>query len=769
MRSLRRLFRDGFVKVRKLYSQSYLKFRSIYILFAAVPRALSFYGGSFPLAMHRIVLILKREGVLGIFRRANILMHGAGNNVRGHLPSSSLLYGEMPQSDASFMPKVSIIVPNFNHANYLQERLESIYLQTYTNFEVILLDDGSSDESVAILRDYGARYQENTISCFNEQNSGSVFSQWKKGLELASGELIWIAESDDFCSLNLLAELVRSFQNEAVMLAFARTEFVRGNQPVSVWTLEEYLSDLNLDIWDRPFIKSAHALVKSGWAVKNIVPNVSGAVFRNPGKMNLLNDADWLQLRMCGDWVFYLSIIRGGLVAYSPRATNYYRQHPLNTSVNAQKEELYYREHQVVAKYLMQLYFLDHRDLEKQEKNLYQHWCFRKGESKYSDFKELYDLDKVWKSKADRKPNLVMAVYALAAGGGETFPIMLVNMLHEHGYGVTVLNCNQQNTEPGVRGMLLRSIPLLELKNIELIDTVFCDMGVELVHSHHAWVDISLATMLINSQIKQVVSMHGMYEMMQSDHLNSLMPLLERRIDRFVYTAEKNLASFSVEFQEKKRFIRIDNALPITDFYPVRRSDLGINEKDFVICIVSRAIPDKGWLEAIAAVKLAQLSCVRSIHLLLIGEGPEYDRLSTLHSSDGEIHFLGFKKNIRDYFSASDLGFLPSRFKGESFPLVLIDCLHSGTPMLASSIGEIPRMLEAGDGLAGGVFDLENWQIPINVVAKMITDYAMPDSTYYNEIKIRVPDAAAKFKPEVLYAMYDNVYASVLPNLPTNV
>lgn len=316
--------------------------------FRAAPRAVSFYQGSPLLAVRRIFGVMQREGLGGVMRRARILMHGIGMD--SSLTSTDL-YGELPASDPSFCPKVSIIVPNFNHAPYLVERLESVYSQTYGNVEVILLDDCSSDESRSILESYANRYPEKTICSFNQANSGGVFNQWKKGFELATGELVWIAESDDYCSENLLEELVRGFLNPAVMLAFARTEFIAGSPPEKVWSTDEYLSDLALGIWDNSFIRSAHALVKSGWVVKNLVPNVSSAVFRHPGKMALLKDPQWLQLRMCGDWVFYLSIIRGALVAYSPHATNYYRQHPRNTSVNSQREDIYYRANDQARSY----------------------------------------------------------------------------------------------------------------------------------------------------------------------------------------------------------------------------------------------------------------------------------------------------------------------------------------------------------------------------------------------------------------------------------
>lgn len=724
----------------------------------AVPRAVSFYQGSLRLTIRRVLGVLQREGISGVVRRANILVHGVST---GRLRSSIALYGEVLPAAPEFLPKVSIIVPNFNHAKYLLQRLESIYGQTYSNVEVILLDDCSSDESVAILSDYAKRYPGQTICRFNEANSGGVFNQWKKGLELATGELVWIAESDDYCSTNLLEELVRCFQNPAVMLAFARTEFVRGTPPMKAWTSEEYLSDLGLGIWERPFIKSAHAMVKSGWAVKNIVPNVSGAVFRHPGKMSLLDDAQWLNLRMCGDWVFYLSIIRGGLVAYSPDATNYYRQHSLNTSVNAQKEDLYYREHEVVALYLAKLYQFDRAAFKKQERQLYQHWCTNRGASQLAEFRRLYDLDKVWQRTIDRKPNIVMAVYALAAGGGETFPIMLANLLWNRGYAITLLNCKEQTTESGVRQMLSGGIPLLELDRIELAGAVFTDMGVELVHSHHAWVDVSLATLLLNHQdIRQIATMHGMYEMMPPAQLQVLLPLLSRRIDRFIYTAEKNPGLFSPEFRQAKNFCHINNALPLKSITPISRIDLNVGADDFVLCLVARAIPDKGWEEAINAVAWASARSCRKVHLLLIGEGPEYDRLKS-QTAHEFVHFLGFRSNVRDYFATSDMGFLPSRFKGESAPLVLIDCLLSGKPVLASDIGEIRHMLDSDDGLAGELVALKEWVIPVEAVGQIILTLAN-DPFAYQRLLHRVPLAAAKFDTRVMVDNYEEVYRAVL-------
>ena len=723
----------------------------------AIPKAVSFYRGSAGLALVRTLRILLREGPRGVVRRINILTGSKQVNAR-----SMNLYCAPQVHAPEFQPKVSVIVPNFDHASHLKARLESIYAQTYSNFEVILLDDCSSDGSVQVLNEYAVRYAEKTTTCFNSENSGGVFQQWRNGLALANGELIWIAESDDECSANFLDELVQFFANTAVMLAFARTAFIQGNPPRTIWTQEEYLADLGLDIWQTSFVKSAMDLVRLGWSAKNLAPNVSGVLFRAPLGLKLLDDPEWLNLRMCGDWVFYLSVIRGGLVGYSPKATNFYRQHSENTSVRAQSTDVYYREHEVVGRKLAELYPLASAEFTLQERILFNHWCMHHGDKKRENFLSLYSQDRIrsWHTPNRRRPNIAIAVYALSAGGGESFPLNLANHLWQRGYAVTVINFRGQLTEDGVRRMLMPSIPLIELHRLEWIGMLLEDLGIELVHSHHAWVDVNLATFLTaSSTIRHVVTMHGMYEMMERNQIDELLPRLER-IDAFVYTAEKNLTGFPIDFRKKKTFVRIDNALPPKPLARLSRAEMALGNDDFVLCMVARAMPEKGWEEAIASVVWANAHSNRNIQLLLVGAGPEADKQEHL-CQHPFVHFLGFRPNVREYFAIADAGFLPTRFKGESAPLVLIDCLLSGRPMLASSVGEIPYMLDSEHGVAGIVFELEDWTISVERLGKLIADLAN-DNDKYCELLGRVPSAAAKFDFDEMVDKYENLYSMVV-------
>src|SRR4030042_2316707 len=104
------------------------------------------------------------------------------------------------------MPTVSVIVPNYNYAQFLDQRLQSILNQTYQDFEVLCLDDASTDNSREIISRYLSHGRFRVY--YNEHNSASAFGQWHRGIELAQGEYIWIAEADDYADREFLSSLV---------------------------------------------------------------------------------------------------------------------------------------------------------------------------------------------------------------------------------------------------------------------------------------------------------------------------------------------------------------------------------------------------------------------------------------------------------------------------------------------------------------------------------------------------------------------------------
>ena len=123
-------------------------------------------------------------------------------------------------------PEVSVIIPNYNHEAYLKKRIDSVLNQTFGDFEAIILDDCSSDQSRVIIENYRTHPKVTQI-VYNDKNSGSVFCQWEKGLLLAKGNKIWIAESDDWAEDKLLELLLKKMnENKNVGISFCSSNWV---------------------------------------------------------------------------------------------------------------------------------------------------------------------------------------------------------------------------------------------------------------------------------------------------------------------------------------------------------------------------------------------------------------------------------------------------------------------------------------------------------------------------------------------------------------
>src|SRR5262249_22549818 len=84
--------------------------------------------------------------------------------------------------------RVAAIVPSYNYAEYLDERLASIFTQTYPIYEIVVIDDASTDRSVDIIQRAAANAGRDITIRVNRENSGNVFRQWRAGLDLTSAD-----------------------------------------------------------------------------------------------------------------------------------------------------------------------------------------------------------------------------------------------------------------------------------------------------------------------------------------------------------------------------------------------------------------------------------------------------------------------------------------------------------------------------------------------------------------------------------------------------
>ncbi len=222
--------------------------------------------------------------------------------------------------------KITIIIPNYNHALFLQKRLDSVYNQSYQDFEVILLDDASTDTSLEILKTYKDHPKTSQL-IINQQNSGSPFKQWKKGIELATGDFIWIAESDDFCELNFLEKMLDLFStNHEIGLAYCQSVDV-NEEGTELLNRIEYTSEFQPNIWESSFNLKGKSFVTNYLSVKNVIPNASAVVFKKEMASEKLFTDSLLNMKMCGDWFFWTQLALNTDVGFLSLDLNYFRNH----------------------------------------------------------------------------------------------------------------------------------------------------------------------------------------------------------------------------------------------------------------------------------------------------------------------------------------------------------------------------------------------------------------------------------------------------------
>jgi glycosyltransferase involved in cell wall biosynthesis len=219
--------------------------------------------------------------------------------------------------------KVSVIIPNYNHANYLQQRIDSVLNQTYQDFELIILDDCSTDHSHKVLAAYKDHPKVSQI-VFNERNSGSPFLQWEKGIALAKGEFIWIAESDDWCEPTLLEVLLQGIeQDPACVISYCQMYCINDKNDIKWQSWHRCLSEV---------VDSA-TFIEDYLAIKVSIYNASMAIFRKAAHAAVTKE--YLEYKFSGDHLFWIQVAMQGKVHISGKLLNYFRKHDGDVSSKA--------------------------------------------------------------------------------------------------------------------------------------------------------------------------------------------------------------------------------------------------------------------------------------------------------------------------------------------------------------------------------------------------------------------------------------------------
>ena len=262
-----------------------------------------------------------------------------------------------------FRPKVSVVIPNYNYARYLPARIASVLQQTYRPYEIIFLDDRSTDDSVKVARELLAKSGIPYRIVENEVNRG-CYAQWLAGIGLCKGDLVWIAEADDECEPRLLEKLVPSFRADDVVLAYSQSRRIDGNGNVVTPDYLDHTDAISSTKWRSSYVRKGLDEIRDTLAIKNTIPNASAVLMRMP---NLAAIKDRLtQHKNAGDWMTYVHLLESGSIYYSPEVLNSHRVHGHGLTQGANTAR-HFAEILMVQEYIRQRHPLSDETLRKVE------------------------------------------------------------------------------------------------------------------------------------------------------------------------------------------------------------------------------------------------------------------------------------------------------------------------------------------------------------------------------------------------------------------
>jgi len=238
--------------------------------------------------------------------------------------------------------KVSVVVPNYNYEKYIEARLKTVEAQNYPVYELLYLEDCSADNSFEVAKQFMSHTKAEMRIIENETNSGSVFKQWAKGIGLAKGDYVWIAEADDLADSEFLPEVMKGFNDPEVVVSYAQSKQIDQDDKLINETYLDYTNDISTEKWLTDYIRDGKEELADTLVVKNTLPNVSGVVFKKFDISPILDKL--LTFKVGGDWYFYYWLLQKGKIAFVAKSLNMHRRHTSSVTVSPENDKKHYQE-----------------------------------------------------------------------------------------------------------------------------------------------------------------------------------------------------------------------------------------------------------------------------------------------------------------------------------------------------------------------------------------------------------------------------------------
>lgn len=568
-------------------------------------------------------------------------------------------------------PLLSIVIPYYNRADTIDDTLNSLTAQTFKNFEVILVDDGSTDKaSVKKLK----QLQQSSLSLqiVRQKNQG-VAAARNNGIGKARGKYVICLDSDDMLDPTYIEKAV------LVLETSPDVSLVTSHQDMFGVIQEVYRKSPYhpIHLYEDNMVITAAAFRKAAW-------QASGGYKSGIGYE---------------DWEFWLNMAEHGYWGkLIPETLFLYR-----TSMQSR----YVEDKDVHWNNIKTIRSL-HPKYKQKVKALVNR---RAGVRHVADTETALintAANKDYQPQANGNPNVLITIPWMTFGGAET---LIYNFCREikDSFNISFVTGLKSEHEWEYKFQEI-SPHIYHLANLFEDEALYLEFISQYIETRRIDVLHIIHNGYVFDMLPEIKKRHPKLKVIVTV-FNDRAPYCEQSIgyEEYVdvYSADNKLVTDKYESRLRagKPIVRIPNGINAYEEFsqavcdrPTERRSLGIDDNDLAVFFVGRLSEEKNpdvFLKA--AAEIAKQTADESVRFYMIGDGPMKPEIEKMLKDIGSdrVTYLGYQAKVAPYLSAADIFVLPSSIEG--FPLSILEAMAMEVVPIASAVGGVPDIIDNGE------------------------------------------------------------------------
>lgn len=583
-----------------------------------------------------------------------------------------------------YTPALSVIIPYYNHELYLNERIDSIITQTNQDWEILALDDCSTDNSTTVVDEYKNEYR--LHSYLNKENSGSPFKQWQKGIELAKSEFVWIAEGDDTADITFVNKLFTEFNDPMVNIVSARTEIINEHGEIQENALKPYLDQAYPSKFAVNYKRDGYKEVNEQLGSMCTLVNASGLLIRKSAvNHSVLQEAR--KYKIAGDWLIYLDCLKHGKVAHNVETANYFRRHSASQVHKVEGTAAYFQERKHILDFVVNNFTITPKTLKRAKCVIESEWArfnFKHPGKVLADIIDVNEHNR-HENVVQRTKHVAFYVHGMtfSQGGIERIAAQIANYLSEKGMQVTIF-CKKSAHNKAVYPLYdaVNVIPSFDEtnygKSIPRLRKQLLDNNIDaFIPMLSEWLFEPIIEAALGTGIPIVASEHN-----NPWKIEELWWSKEKREEYFSKVDHIHLLLDTYKNSLPKHMHNRVTVIPNGVILPEKPNN---QYRENLIIGVGRLAPQKRFDRLIDAVAMVQRELrQRKYRVEIYGEGQLHQELQEHIEREGVGDIISLKGNTDDManvYRKAKMYIMPSEFEGLS--IALLEALSHHVPTVA--------------------------------------------------------------------------------------